>query len=98
MDKVKILLFVGVIISSLHLSAQRYYFEPEYTLGARGGATASFVSFQPSVSHTMLYGAQAGIAFRYISDRHFGIQVETNFTQRGWKEKSDAYAYERQLN
>lgn len=87
-----------LLLGVLPLAAQRYYYEPEYTLGARAGATASFVSFVPAVSHQMLYGAQAGIVFRYISDRHFGIQVETNFTQRGWKEKSDVYRYTRTLD
>lgn len=94
----KYILLLGLILLSGVVVAQRYYYEPEYTVGARAGATASFVSFSPNVSHTMLYGAQAGVAFRYISDRFFGIQVETNFTQRGWREKTDDYHYARTLN
>ncbi len=94
-----IVLVALLLVCAMPLAAQRYFYEPEYTLGVRAGATASFVSFVPAISDwQMLYGAQAGVAFRYITDRHFGIQVETNFTQRGWKEKNDVYSYTRQLN
>jgi hypothetical protein len=31
-----------------------------------------------------------GITARYISEGHFGVQVELNFSQRGWKEKTDS--------
>lgn len=94
----KVALALALMACALPLAAQRYFYEPEYTLGVRAGATASFVSFVPAVSHQMLYGAQAGVAFRYVSDRHFGIQVEANFTQRGWKEKSNVFRYSRQLD
>lgn len=96
--KRKVALALALMACALPLAAQRYFYEPECTLGVRAGATASFVSFVPAVSHQMLYGAQAGVAFRYVSDRHFGVQVETNFTQRGWKEKSDVFRYSRQLD
>ncbi len=97
--KIKAVFALTLLLFAVPLAAQRYFYEPEYALGVRAGATASFVSFVPAISDwQMLYGAQAGVAFRYITDRHFGIQVETNFTQRGWKEKNDAFAYERRLD
>lgn len=77
---------------------QDLYFQPEYTIGVRGGATASWVSFSPSVSQKTMYGFQGGALFRYVSDYHFGVQVEANYTQRGWIEDYDAYTYTRQLN
>ncbi len=97
--KIKAVFALTLLLFAAPMAAQRYFYEPEYALGMRAGATASFVSFVPAISdRQLLYGAQAGVAFRYITDRHFGIQVETNFTQRGWKEKSDAFTYERQLD
>lgn len=91
--RIIVIFAIFLLIGALPAAAQRYFYEPEFALGVRAGGTASFVSFSPSVSHSMLYGAQAGLAFRYISDRHFGIQLEANYTQRGWKEKSDVYLY-----
>lgn len=92
-----ILLLITVLLIS-DLFGQVTYFVPEYGVGIRGGGTASWVSFSPSVSENPTYGLQAGGIFRYISAKHFGAQIEANFTQRGWTEKSDIYTYTHQLN
>jgi len=95
-QKLILLLMAFSLVSDLF--GQVAYFVPEYGVGIHGGGTASRVSFSPSVSEKPTYGLQAGGIFRYISAKHFGAQIEANFTQRGWTEKSDVYNYAHQLN
>jgi len=94
----KVIILFILFVSANSIFGQVNYFVPEYGVGVRGGATASWVSFSPSVAQSSIYGLQAGGVFRYVSAKYFGVQVEANFTQRGWTEKSDAYTYTRQLN
>ena len=94
----KLIIIFTLFVSASSVFGQVSYFVPEYGVGVRGGATASWVSFSPSLAQNSTIGMQAGGVFRYISAKYFGVQVEANFTQRGWTEKSDAYTYSRQLN
>ena len=75
--------------------------KPEIYFGVSGGATASKVSFSPSVSQNYLIGATGGAMFRYIAEKYFGLQAEINFSQIGWKEKvvkETNYIFSRRLN
>ncbi len=94
----KVIILFILFVSANSVFGQVNYFVPEYGVGVRGGATASWVSFSPSVAQNSTYGLQAGGVFRYVSAKYFGVQVEANFTQRGWTEQSDSYTYTRQLN
>ena len=94
----KTILLSALLILATNVVGQNSYYEPEYAVGIRGGATASWVSFSPTVTANPLYGFQAGGVFRYISGKYFGVQVEANFTQRGWTEKVETYKYTHQLN
>ncbi len=94
----KVIILFILFVGANSVFGQVNYFVPEYGVGVRGGATASWVSFSPSVAQSSTYGWQAGGVFRYVSAKYFGVQVEANFTQRGWTEQSDAYTYTRQLN
>jgi len=66
-------------------------FTPEWSYGVNGGVTFSKVGFNSyiSVPQTYLRQFSGGVAVRYISESHFGIQVELNYSQRGWKELTD---------
>ena len=90
-----------LLIGSLGLSAQTKKYIPEYYVGANGGITLSSMRFQPTIKQEMKMGMKAGATFRYISEKHFGIQLEANFAQYGWKE-APTYQYpklyERTLN
>ncbi len=65
--------------------AQRHY-EPNIAIGAKGGVTLSRTGFAPSIPQNMLMGYMGGLSFRYMEERNFGLIVELNITQRGWKE------------
>jgi len=79
------LAFILAVMSALLAMAQTHY-EGAISVGGKGGATFSKVNFNPSVQQSMLPGMTAGVMFRYIEEKNFGLIAELNLTQRGWKE------------
>lgn len=96
--RVIILTLITAFISSANLPAQKHY-ESNITFGGKAGVTLSRISFSPSVPQTMVNGMMAGLKLRYIEERHFGVIVEFNVEQRGWKEtfEGTSYQYQRKL-
>lgn len=80
--------------------AQRSDYEPEFTVGVKGGTTLSRVSFTPTVTQSLLLGYTGGVSVRYIEEKFFGLIAEVNFTQCGWNETfdTDPYTYSHTLN
>lgn len=79
--------------------AQTHY-DGMFTVGAKAGATLSRVQFNPSVPQRMLVGMMAGGCIRYIEERHFGLILELNVEQRGWRERYDDgldFSYQRRF-
>ena len=82
-------------IFSFSLYAQQNQFLQEIALGVNGGVNFSKVSFlhnNPAMIQElgdigMRAGMKGGISVRYISMKHFGVQLEVNLTQSGWSEK-----------
>ncbi|GHU62706.1 hypothetical protein FACS1894123_04120 [Bacteroidia bacterium] len=72
--------------------SQTSTFSPEWAYGVNLGNTYSKVSFTSSirVPQELLSQYSGGLSVRYISEEHFGIYGELNFSQRGWKERSDS--------
>lgn len=60
-------------------------------IGINTGVNMSQVSFQPSIKQESKMGMAYGVTARYMSEKYFkmmcGIQVELNYSQRGWQEK-----------
>ena len=81
--------------------AQREY-RPNFSLGVKGGATLSRMSFTPEVHQSMVQGITMGIMARYHEEKLFGLIGEVNITQRGWKEdfardEAPEFEYSRRL-
>jgi hypothetical protein len=86
-------LFVFVLTTN----AQARLDKPKVYLGTSHGATASMVHSSPSINQdNLLLGYNGGLSFRYVSDKIVGIQLEANFSQRGWAEAENIYS--RRLN
>ena len=92
----KIVLFISTLLLCCSANAQRSKFTQEVSVGVNGGLNFSEVSFLHNNknshskylgSSSMRQGLKAGIAGRYIAQKHFGIQLEANYLQAGWKEK-----------
>lgn len=92
------LIIICLSLLAIPVTAQRYY-SPDISIGGRGGMTLSRTSFSPSISQGWVMGALAGVTFRYMEEKNFGLIVELNMEQRGWKEKFDQlpFSYERTL-
>ena len=60
-------------------------------VGINGGLNMSQVEFSPSIKQNTQNGMSMGVTARYMSEKYFnmlcGIQVELNYSQRGWNEK-----------
>lgn len=78
--------------TALTTTAQTHH-EGNIAVGGKAGATFSRVNFNPTVQQTMLPGMTAGVVFRYIEEKNFGLIAELNLTQRGWKEAFDNADY-----
>lgn len=82
-----LLLAAGVSPVSAQLQEQRRNF----ALGVNGGVNLNSVSFQPTIKQNTMIGPAMGITARYISEKYFkmicGVQMEVNYSQRGWSEK-----------
>ena len=73
--------------------------KPEIYLGANVGVTESMVMFNPAVVQGYLQGYNGGIVFRYIAEKNVGMQIELNFSQRGWSESiAKTYSTSNNLN
>ncbi len=84
------LIFTALV--AIFATAQTHY-EGTIAVGGKAGDSFSRVNFNPSVQQTMLPGMTAGVMFRYIEEKNFGLIAELNMTQRGWKELLDESEY-----
>jgi len=97
-------LLTGLLtLSSVVLSAQ-YNTLSEWYVGPSRGATMSTVTLVPKlVDKLYSMGESVGISTRYISENHFGFQLDLNYFEAGWKEdlygtkKASDYSYARNL-
>lgn len=83
---------VVMLLLTLSVTAQTHY-EGTIAVGGKAGATFSKVNFSPSVQQSMSSGMTAGVMFRYIEEKNFGLIAELNVTQRGWSESFDDADY-----
>ena len=61
-------------------------FRHEWAIGGSAGVDFPSVSFRPRVLKKTLIGFNGGITARWITEKNLGLQLEVNFTQKGWKE------------
>ncbi len=88
-----ILVAIGIMIAYNFATAQTLY-ESRVGIGGKAGITMSKIAFSPSVPQTMLMGYMGGITFRYAEEKNFGLLVELNLEQRGWKEDFEEAPYQ----
>lgn len=66
------------------------YSNAQTSLGIKFGANLSTITFEPSINQqpTLMY--TGGLIFKHFEEKHAGIQLEINFSQKGWKEIIDS--------
>lgn len=95
-----------IIISILTLlfvqntSAQTDKFIPSYSLGLKQGINYSTVGFSPGIAQGLTLGYTGGLVFNYQNEKNFALQIELNYSQKGWTEDLDTISnsYNRKLN
>ena len=81
---------IGILLFVMGMTrAQVADFQQELTFGVNGGLTFSRVNFVPRFPQSLLLGGSGGLTVRYISEKHWGLQGELNYSQRGWKKEGD---------
>lgn len=86
------------------VEAQNDKFKPQFKLGVGGGPVYTTVDFVSKIPQTTSNGLSGGVSAKYISEKHLGLIVELNFTQRGWTEDfseppyNPNFSYSRTLN
>lgn len=100
----KIMLSSLFALGGLTLSAQ-YNTLSEWYVGPSAGGSASIVTLVPKYVDKMYsLGKNGGLTLRYISENHFGFQLECNYVEEGWLEdynglkKAANYSYSRRMN
>ena len=100
MKRIYVLLTFILIATSISFAQKKI--DKELWFGAKGGVTFSQLSIAPNIKQSMEMGILGGVSMRYIEERYFGLILELNYAQKGWKEKfedNDAtYKYSRTLN
>ncbi|HET9570143.1 MAG TPA: porin family protein [Bacteroidales bacterium] len=103
MNFFKIQLTVLLSFISFSLSAQ-YNTLREWYVGPSAGVSASTITLSPNfVDKMYTLGKNGGLTMRYVSESHFGLQLECNFLESGWLEDQlgfkdpKQYSYSRQL-
>ncbi|MBN2481731.1 MAG: PorT family protein [Bacteroidales bacterium] len=80
--------FSVLLFLSLHVAAQDV-FSPSTHLGLHTGMNLCRTRFSPSIQQHLFKANQTGLIFRHISEPQIGLQVELNFSQKGWIENRD---------
>lgn len=101
--KLIIPIFITVLCSS---ASAQYNTLNEWYIGPSIGATMSTISLVPTyVKNLYTIRKSGGISTRYISENHFGFQIDLDYFESGWKEQeqssagaSEAFSYTRNLN
>ena len=85
--------------------AEEKPFSQDLRIGAKGGVNLSKVIFMPTIKEPFTLKYNGGVVARWITQRHFGLQAELNYSMRGWEREfisqshiDAGYEYSRSLN
>ncbi|MFC4666042.1 porin family protein [Falsiporphyromonas endometrii] len=82
-----LLIIVATIIAVTNLNAQpKPPYQPKLFVGLSGGVSMSRLAYHPKVSLDSYIGYMGGIMARAEVESFAGVQLEVNYSQRGWKE------------
>ena len=84
------ILAIMLTLFSMSAVAQVGELRNNFSVGVNAGVNYNNVSITPKIQQSGYIGYAGGLTARYISEKYFamicGVQVELNYTQRGWKE------------
>jgi hypothetical protein len=74
---------------TLPLAAQKPRLSDTW-IGFHGSGGICRVDFNPRVSQNLKTITSAGLILRHVSEPHIGVQLEFNYTEKGWVENRDS--------
>ena len=88
------LLLLSLVCCLLSVKAQVGEPRTDLAIGGSAGFVMNKVSFKPTIKQSFKTGATFGFTARYTCEKYFSMlcafQGEVNYSQAGWKEKTDA--------
>ncbi len=78
-----LMLWLGVSIFDTYAQSE---FKPEFSYGIKGGMNSTKVKFMPPITQNSYYGMLVGIVGRYKTESWVGVQMELNYSVKGWEE------------
>ena len=90
-----------VALSLLLVPATGFAQENAWSVGFKGGSTFSSVAgtqraiTNDRVSTRLIVGYTGGLSVQYLTEKNFGLQVEFNYTQKGWRQAAPETAPDR---
>ncbi len=91
--KIVLIITYFILLPFHNLFAQNEFKSKTY-LGIIQGINLSRVDFAiTGIEQKFVSGYSGGLIFRYISEPIAGIQIELNYTEKGWSGKLDTSAY-----
>ena len=92
MKKIRLIVWLAMsFFAIMPMMAQLGEVRNNLAIGINGGLNMSQVEFSPSIKQNTQNGMSLGVTARYMSEKYFnmlcGIQVELNYSQRGWNDK-----------
>ncbi|MEE4196139.1 MAG: porin family protein [Bacteroidales bacterium] len=98
MKKISLIFILSFLAASSYAQVQK--FQPVTQLGIKQGINYSSVYFSPAITQGIKLGYQGGFVFKYCNEKSLALQVELNFSQKGWVEDLDTVSnsYQRNLD
>ena len=95
-----IIISILILIVVQELSAQTEEFIPVYSFGVKQGINSSTVGFSPGIKQGLTLGYSGGLVYNYLNEKNFALQIELNYSQKGWTEDLDTInnSYNRKLD
>lgn len=89
-----------LLLTFFLIYGQNDEFEPITQLGIKQGINYSSVLFSPGIKQGIKLGYNGGLVFKYKNEKFFALQVELNYSQKGWTEDLDTInnSYQRNLD
>lgn len=90
MRKLSLLVFIFFFNIIYACARPKLYDSAHVYIGTSHGVVGSGVFFIPNVEQELMFGYNGGIMMSYESEKKRALQIEINFSQRGWKEEEFA--------
>jgi len=98
-------LFTSILVFLCTAVSAQYNTLSEWYVGPSAGVTMSTITLVPKlVDKLYSIGKTAGFSTRYISEKHYGFQMDLQYFEAGWKEdyngtgNSSDFSYSRKVN